>query len=204
MLWAFFFFLGFPGGSDGKASAYNMGDLGLIPGLGRSPGEGNGNPLQCSCLGSPMDRGAWGVTIHGITKSGTQLSYWTLPLTLRLAGKTWPSSLEPVHSSPYSWLWPVFLLLCHVFSRPLLSCFYLLIPKMSRDLAWPSSCQKTDFGCPHCPLCIAHIAFWELDCVVVHRSQSNLFFNWRITALQRCVGFCQTRIQISHRHTNQP
>ena len=49
----------FPGGSDGKASAYNAGDLGSIPGSGRSPGEGNGNPLQYACLGNPMDGGAW-------------------------------------------------------------------------------------------------------------------------------------------------
>ena len=48
-----------PGGSDGKASAYNVGVLGSIPRLGRSPGEGNGNPLQYSCLENPMDRGAW-------------------------------------------------------------------------------------------------------------------------------------------------
>ena len=51
-----------PGGSDGKESACNAGDLGLIPGLGRSPGEGNGNPLQYSCLGNSMDRGAWRAT----------------------------------------------------------------------------------------------------------------------------------------------
>jgi len=50
---------GFPGGSDGKASAYNAGDLSLIPGLGRSSGEGNGNPLQYFCLENSMDRGAW-------------------------------------------------------------------------------------------------------------------------------------------------
>ena len=50
---------GFPGGSDGKASAYNAGDLGSIPGSERSPGEGNGTPLQYSCLENPMDRGAW-------------------------------------------------------------------------------------------------------------------------------------------------
>ena len=50
---------GFPGGSDGKASAYNVGDPGSIPGLRRSSGEGNGNPLQYSCLENPMDRGAW-------------------------------------------------------------------------------------------------------------------------------------------------
>ena len=49
----------FPGGSDGKASACNVGDMGLIPGLGRSPGGGNGNPLQYSCLENSMDRGAW-------------------------------------------------------------------------------------------------------------------------------------------------
>ena len=49
----------FPGGSDGKVSARNVGDQGSIPGLGRSPGEGNGNPLQYSCLENPTDRGAW-------------------------------------------------------------------------------------------------------------------------------------------------
>ena len=51
--------IGFPGGSDGKESACKVADSGLIPVLGRSPGEGNGNPLQYSCLGNPMDRGAW-------------------------------------------------------------------------------------------------------------------------------------------------
>ena len=65
---------GFPGGSDGKESACNMGDPGLIPGLGRSPGEGNGYPLQYSCLKNSMDTEAWKATIHGITKSQTQLS----------------------------------------------------------------------------------------------------------------------------------
>ena len=65
---------GFPGGSDGKESACNAGDLGSIPGLGRSPGEGNGNPLQYSCLESPMDRGAWRAAVHGVTKSQTQWS----------------------------------------------------------------------------------------------------------------------------------
>ena len=66
--------VGFPGGSDGKESACNAGDLGSIPGLGRSPGEGNGNPLQYSSLENSMDRGAWQATVHGVTKSGTQLS----------------------------------------------------------------------------------------------------------------------------------
>ena len=65
----------FPGGSDSKYSTCNVGDLGLIPGLGRSPGGGHGNPLQYSCLGIPMDRGAWWATVHGVTKSRTLLSF---------------------------------------------------------------------------------------------------------------------------------
>ena len=56
--------LGFPGGSEGKASACNAGDPGSIPGSGRSPGEGNGYALQYSCLENPMDRGAWWATAH--------------------------------------------------------------------------------------------------------------------------------------------
>ena len=66
--------LGFPGSSEVKASACNSGDMGSIPGLGRSPGEGNGNPLQYSCLENPMDRGAWWATVHGVEKSQTRLS----------------------------------------------------------------------------------------------------------------------------------
>ena len=68
---------GFPGSLDGKASAYNVGDLGSSPGSGRSPGEGNGNPLQYSCLENPMDGGAWWATVHGVTKSWTRLSDFT-------------------------------------------------------------------------------------------------------------------------------
>ena len=82
----------FPGGSDGKASAYNVGDPESIPGSGRSPGEGNGNPLQYSCLENPMDRGAWqamdshgqepdrNLTVHGVSNSWTQLSDFTFTL----------------------------------------------------------------------------------------------------------------------------
>ena len=66
--------MGFPGGSDGKESACSVGDLGLIPGLGRSPGEGNGNQLQLSCLENSMERGAWRAIVHGVAKSQTQLS----------------------------------------------------------------------------------------------------------------------------------
>ena len=65
---------GFPGGSEGKASACNEGDPGSIPGLGRSPGEGNGNPLQYSCLEKPMDRGAWQLQFMGSQKSWKRLT----------------------------------------------------------------------------------------------------------------------------------
>jgi len=67
---------GFPGGSEVKNQLANAGDakdLSLILGLGRSPGGGNGHPLQSSCLGNPMDRGAWQATVHGVSKSQTQL-----------------------------------------------------------------------------------------------------------------------------------
>ena len=66
--------MGFPGSSEVKASAHNPGDLGSIPGLGRFPGEGTGNPLQYSCLENPMDRGAWWATVHRVAKSQTRLS----------------------------------------------------------------------------------------------------------------------------------
>ena len=62
------------GGSDGKESAFSAGDAGSLPGLGRSLGEGNDNPLQYSCLENPMDRGAWRATVRGVAKSQTQLS----------------------------------------------------------------------------------------------------------------------------------
>ena len=66
--------MGFPGDSDSKESVCIGGDLGLIPRLGRSPGEGNGDPLHDSSLENPMDRGAWQATVYGVTKSWTQLS----------------------------------------------------------------------------------------------------------------------------------
>ena len=65
---------GKPSNSDSKASAWNAGDLGFKPGSGRSSGEGNGNPLQCSCLENPMDRGGWWATVHGVARSWTWLS----------------------------------------------------------------------------------------------------------------------------------
>ena len=70
----------FPGGSAGKESAGSAGDLGSIPGSGRSPGEGNGNPLLYPCLENSMDRGAWQTTVHGVTESDmTERLTFSLP-----------------------------------------------------------------------------------------------------------------------------
>ena len=66
--------MGFSGGSDGKESSCNAGDMGSIPELGKSPGEKNGSLLQYSCLENPTDRGAWWAAVHGVTKSRTQLN----------------------------------------------------------------------------------------------------------------------------------
>ena len=66
--------LGFPGGSNGRESSCNAGDVSSIPGLGIFPGEGNGNPLQYSSLKNPVARGAWWATVHGVSKSQTRLS----------------------------------------------------------------------------------------------------------------------------------
>ena len=74
--------LGFPGGSEVKASAWNARDPGSIPGLGRSPGEGNSAPLQYSCLENPMDGGVWWAAAHRVTKSQTQLSGFTFFLSV--------------------------------------------------------------------------------------------------------------------------
>ena len=79
--------MGFPGGSDGKESACSAGDPGSILGLGRSSGEGNGNPLQYSCLENFMDTGAWQATVHGVAKSQTQLSVST-ETTITMACKS--------------------------------------------------------------------------------------------------------------------
>ena len=86
-------FLDFPGGSDGKASVYNAGDPGSIPGLGRSPREGNGNPFQYSCLENPMDGGIWQATVHGVAQSRTRLSDFTHVTLLNTGGdkhRAWP------------------------------------------------------------------------------------------------------------------
>ena len=76
--------LDFPHGSDDKASVYNPGDPGSIRGSGRSPGEGNGNPLQYSWLENPMDGGAWQATVHRVAKSRSRLSNFTFTFEFKL------------------------------------------------------------------------------------------------------------------------
>ena len=89
-----------PGGSDGKASAYNVGDLGSIHGSGRFPVKGNGNPLQYSCLENPVERGSWWATVHGVAKSQTWLKDFTFTLynvyiSLSLTSLSMALSIEP-------------------------------------------------------------------------------------------------------------
>ena len=83
--------------SDSKESARHAEDPGLIPGLGRSPGKGNGNPLQYSCLENPMDREAWQATVHGVAKSWTQLSNWHLYFHFSYMDKQGSSTVKFVH-----------------------------------------------------------------------------------------------------------
>ena len=94
---------GFPGYSLVKNLPANTGDTGLIPGSGRSPGEENGNPLQYSCLGNPMDRGAWRATVHGVTKS------WTWLKRLSTHAKRQSPFLFPLNLDwPYDLFWPMY------------------------------------------------------------------------------------------------
>ena len=78
--------MGFPDGSDGKESSCNAGDLSLIPGLGRFPGERDGYPLQYSCLENSMDRGDWQAKVHGVAKSLTRLNGFHFTLHLWSSG----------------------------------------------------------------------------------------------------------------------
>ena len=93
------------GHTDGKASAYNAGDQGSIPGLGRSPGEGNGNPLQHPCLENPMDGGSWQATVHGVAKSQTRLSNFTSlhKITAMVQGFSTRAILHPLPAQERKW-----------------------------------------------------------------------------------------------------
>ena len=92
---------GFPGGLEGKASACNAGDLGSIPGLGRSPGEVNGTPLQYSCLENPTDGEAWKAAVHGVAEGRTRLSNFTFTFHFQALEKEMAT-----HSSVLAWRIP--------------------------------------------------------------------------------------------------
>ena len=97
-------FWGVPCGSAGKESACNVGVLGSISGVGRSPGEGNGNPLQYSCLGNPMDGGAWWAAVHGVARSRTRLSSFTFTFHFHALEKaTAPTPVLPPGQSQGAW-----------------------------------------------------------------------------------------------------
>ena len=151
--------LDFPGGSDDKASVYNAGDLGLIPGLGRFPGEGNGNPLQYSCLENPMNGGAWCRLLSmGSQRVGhdwaTSLSLFT-PLLIN--PKVFPQSSCSVWYSDYSLLSEIFLTMA---SWPqillLLLCFWgpISFASLSQKVTVLSSAVLSAFFSP-CPLSLS-------------------------------------------------
>ena len=97
---------GVPGGSDGKESACNDGDLGSVSGLGRSPGEGNGNLLQYFCLENLMDRGAWRATFHGVAKSWTWLSEFHFTSFIIVSYSVVTEKAMAPHSSTLAWKIP--------------------------------------------------------------------------------------------------
>ena len=103
--WKHLYKFGFPGGSDSKESACNAEDSGSILGLGRSPGEGNGNPLQYPCLENSMDRGVWWATVHGVPKESDMTERLTLSLSYQFS-KHIMSCLEncPTETESYSWV----------------------------------------------------------------------------------------------------
>jgi len=99
--------VGFPSGSAGKESVSNAGDVGLIPGSGRYPEEGNGYPLQYSCPENPMDRGAWQATVHRVTKSWTQLKQPSTNIWCHFYKQfiTWANNPICMCNQPFSHVW---------------------------------------------------------------------------------------------------
>ena len=109
--------INFPSGSDSKASAYIVGNLGSIPGSGRPPGEGNGNPLQYSCLEEPMDRGAWWATVHGIKRVRHDLVYGVTKSQTRLSDFTFTFTGKTIALTMWTFVGKVMSLLFNMLSR---------------------------------------------------------------------------------------
>ena len=123
---------GFPGGSEGKESACNVGDPGSIPGLGRSSGEGHGYPFQYSGLETATDRGVWWATVHGITKSQTRLSDCRTHRKCNFHLWRWEGySARGVHWG--SQVLPVFFFLTHSTVTPVCVCVCVCVRERERD-----------------------------------------------------------------------
>ena len=151
-------FLGFPGGSEVKASACNVGDLGSIPGLGRSPGGGNSNPFQYYCLKNPMDGGAWWV--HGVAKIRTGLSDFTF---------TFAIFLQCAQSFSCGWLFAIQWTVAHKAPLPM---------GFSRQEYWnglpfPTPGGLLDPGIK--PMSPASL-HWQADSLPLHHLGSPIFF----------------------------
>ena len=139
--------VGFPGGSEVKASASNAGDLGSIPGSRRSSGEGNGNPLQYSCLENPMGGGAWWATVHGVSKSLTWLSDLTF-LQGILPSQKCASPVSPALAKQTLHHWAAweaqFICIFFFLGSPYKGCHTIFrifrIPFMKNFVFWPEGC----------------------------------------------------------------
>ena len=136
--------MGFPGGSDGKESPGNAGDLGSIPGLGKFPGEGNGYPVLYSCMENSMDRGAWRVKVHGVIKSQTRLNYWAHAHT--------DTYLQDIKKSLLYLIYNVVLLSGVRQSESVIHISTLFSVQFScsimSDSLWPHGLQHTKLPCP--------------------------------------------------------
>ena len=149
---------GFPGGSDSKESACSVGDPGLIPELGRSPGEENGYPLQYSCLEKCLDRGAWRAIVHGIAKSQTWLKQ-----------KETKSSHYPLSSHSY-------LRTPQVLANTNLFCVFLKLPVLDISYSWNQTC-----GSSVCDICLwLSIMFLRFVNVVASSRTSLILTDWII------------------------
>ena len=122
---------GLPRWLSGKESASNTGDESSIPGLGRSPGEGNGNPLQYFCLGNPMDTGAWQATVHRVTKSQTPMTHWLNNMSHRVS-INWGVVVVAFQQRATSWTEA-----CQ--ASPSFTIYWSLFKPMSIELVMPSN-----------------------------------------------------------------